>query len=87
MRFGIIGIIIVISICALPIIKLIILSLIYNFSAALCEPIADKKIVNIIEQMASTYQLLLAILFFVALLFIVGIAMMLKISNVGLMYQ
>jgi len=42
---------------------------------------ADKKIVQLLEQMGSTFKLLLAIMFFVGALLIIGLAMTVKISN------
>ena len=84
---GIIGIIVVIGICAVPIIKLTVLTILYSFTAAICEPIAEKNIVNIIEQMAGTFKILLGIMFFIATLFIIGIAITLKISNASLMMR
>ncbi len=57
----------------------------YNLSTAISEPIADKKIVNVLEQIAGTFKVLLAIMFCIATLLIIGIAIVLKISNTGLM--
>ena len=84
---GVVGIIMVVGICAIPIIKLIVITVIYHFTAAITEPLADKKIVDVIEQMAGTFKVLLGIMFFVAVLFIIGLAMTLKISNAGMMYR
>lgn len=81
---GIFGIVIVIGICALPIIKLSVLTVFYNFASAICEPIADERIVNVIEQIGSTFKIFLAIMFFVTVLFIIGLAMILKISNASI---
>ena len=82
-----VGIIVVIGICAMPIIKLIVLTLLYNFSAAIAEPLADKKIVNVLEQIGGTFKVLLAIMFCIAALLTIGIAIVLKISNTGLMLR
>lgn len=84
---GVVGIIMVVVICAVPIIKLAVLTVVYYFTAAVCEPVADKKIVDVIGQIAGTFKVLLAIMFFVAVMFIIGIAMVLKISNSGMMYR
>jgi len=84
---GIVGIIMIILICAVPIIKLAVLTIAYYFTAAVCEPVADKKIVEVIGQIAGTFKILLAIMFFVATMFIIGLAMVLKISNSGMMYR
>ena len=75
----------VVGICAIPIIKLIVLTGLYSLSSAIAEPMADKKIVNILEQISGTFKVLLAIMFSIATLLIIGIAIILKISNTGLM--
>lgn len=54
---------------------------------ALSEPIADKRIMNLLEQMAGTFKILLGIMFFIMALLIVGLAMTIKISNAGMMYR
>jgi len=84
---GFVGIIIVTLICLLPIIKLIILTALYSFTGAISEPLADKRIVNMINQMAGIFKILLGVMFFVAVLLIVGIALTLRISNATLMYR
>lgn len=84
---GFVGIIIVIAICVAPIIKLTVLSVLYSLTSAISEPLADKKIVNIINQMSGVFKILLGIVFFIAVLLIVGIALTLKISNASLMYR
>ena len=84
---GFVGIIIVIGICVLPIIKLIVLNVMYSFVGAISEPLADKKIVNVINQIAGVFKILLGIMFFIAVLLIIGIALTLKISNASLMYR
>lgn len=75
----------VIGICAMPIIKLTVLTALYSFSSAIAEPLADKKIVSVLEQISGTFKVLLAIVFSIATLLIIGIAIILKISNTGLM--
>ncbi len=84
---GIVGMIIIIGICAMPIIKLSILTVTYHFASAICEPLADKKVVALLEQMGGTFKVLLGIMFFVAVLLIIGLAMCIKISNNGMMYR
>lgn len=84
---GIVGLVIIIGICITPIIKLTIFTITYKFTAAICEPIADKKIINLLEQIGETFKVLLAIMFFVAVMFIIGVAVTIKISNIGLMYR
>ena len=59
----------------------------YNFASAICEPIADKKIVSLLDQISDTFKLLLGIMFFVSVLLIIGLAMCMKISNSTMMYR
>lgn len=84
---GLVGVIIIIGICAMPIIKLAILTGMYKLMGAICEPIADEKIVKLLEQMGDTFKVLLAVLFSVSTLLIVGMTLVIKISNSSMMYR
>ena len=59
----------------------------YSLVGAISEPLADKKIVDVINQISGIFKILLGIMFFVAVLMIIGIALTLKISNASLMYR
>ncbi len=83
---GIVGIIVIIAICIRPILQLAVLTVTYYLGAALCEPIADEKVVGILEQMGSTFKIFLAVMFALTALLIIGIAIVMKISNSGIMY-
>lgn len=84
---GIIGVVVVIGICIAPIIKLTILMAVYYLGAALCQPIADSKIISLLEQMGDTFKILLAILCSISVMLIIGITLVINISNSGLMYR
>ena len=84
---GVLGVVIIIAICAMPIIKLTILTAVYKLAGAAVEPIADEKIVKLLEQMGDTFKILLAILFSVSTLLIIGITIVIKISNSSMMYR
>ncbi len=84
---GIVGIFVIVCICIKPILNLTALTITYYLGAALCQPIADKKIVKLIEEMGGTFKVFLAIMFTITAMLIVGIAIVMKISNSGLMYQ
>lgn len=84
---GIIGIIIILGIVLLPIIKLVVLLISFKVVAAVCEVVADNKIVNLIDQIADSYKVLLAILFSISIMFIIGITIVIKITNSALMYK
>ena len=84
---GVVGIFVIICICIKPILNLTALTITYYLGAALCQPIADKKIVSLIEQMGGTFKAFLAIMFTITTMLIIGIAIVMRISNSGLMYQ
>ncbi len=84
---GIVGLIVIIIICIAPIIKLAVITLTYQLTAAICEPIADDKIVKLLGEMGDTFKILLAILCSISVMLIIGITLVLKISNSGLMYR
>lgn len=84
---GIIGVIVVICICIGPIIKLAVLMALYYLAGAICQPIADEKIVKLLEQMGDTFKMLLAIMCSVSVMLIVGTTLVIKITNSGLMYR
>lgn len=83
---GVVGVIIIIGICIIPIIKLVTLMSVYYIGAALCQPIADEKIIKLLSQMGDTFKLLLAILCSVAVMLIIGVTLVIRISNAGAMY-
>ncbi len=82
-----IGVIVVIGICILPILKLGILTISYKLVASLCEPIADKKIVSLLDQMGDIFKILLAILTSISVMVIIGTTLVIKMSNSGMMYR
>ncbi len=84
---GVIGIIIAIGICIIPILKLGILTVAYKIMSAICEPIADKNITSLLEEIGDVYKILLAILCSISVMLIVGTALVVKISNSGMMYR
>lgn len=84
---GIVGVIIIIGICIVPIIKLATLMGLYYLAGAICQPIADEKIVKLLEQMGSTFKILLAIMCSVSVMLIIGTTLVINITNSGLMYR
>ncbi len=80
---GMVGVFVVISICMVPIIKLLTLMGVYYLGAALCQPIADEKIIKLLEQIGGTFKLLLAIMCSIFAMVIIGLTIVIKISSVG----
>lgn len=84
---GVVGVIIIMGICLIPIIKLGTLTIIYNLASGLIEPIADEKIVKLIEEMGGIFKLLLGIICALSVMLIIGVTLVIKISNSGMMYR
>ena len=84
---GIIGVIVVIGIVFVPVIKICILWISFKLTSAVCEVVADTKIVKLIDQIADGYKILLGILISVSLMFIIGITIVIKMTNSVLMYR
>ena len=84
---GVVGVLVIIGICIIPMIKLTTLSIMYSLSSAIIEPLADKKIIKLLEEFSGIFKLLLAILCSVTVLLIIGVTLVVKISNGGMMYR
>lgn len=84
---GLVGVIVVIGICIVPVIKLTILMATYYMASAICEPIADERIISLLGQIGDTFKILLAMLVSVSMMLIIGVTLVIKISNSGLMYR
>ena len=78
---GAVGIIVVISICLEPILKVLSFMCIYYIGEALTEPIADERIVKIFGCMGKTYKILLAIICTILISIIIGLGIVMKISS------
>jgi stage III sporulation protein AE len=70
---GIAGIVVIIIVCAVPIIKLAITSLIYRVSCAAVQPISDKRMLNCVNATAEASGLLLQTVCIGAVLFLLTI--------------
>ena len=53
----------------------------YYLAGAICQPIADEKIIKLMDQMGDTFKMLLAIMCSVSVMLIVGITLVIKITN------
>ncbi len=84
---GLVGVIIILGICIMPIIKLVMLTLSYKLLAGVTQPIADEKITGLLEQIGDIFKIFLAVLSSISFMIIIGTTLVLKISNSGMMYR
>ena len=66
----------------MPIIKLLTIMISYKLLSAVTQPIADKKITDLLEQMGDIFKIFLAILCSISVMIIIGTTLVIKISNV-----
>ena len=84
---GFVGVVIIISICIVPILKLSVLTISYKLVASISEVIADAKIVKLLDEMGDIFKILLGILFTIVFMVIIGTTLLIKMSNTGMMYR
>ena len=71
---GVAGALVCIGICIVPVIQLGTLTILYKLSAALVQPVSDKRMVQCISNIGEGCQMLLKLVFTVAVLFLLTIA-------------
>ena len=84
---GFVGILVVVGICITPIIKLSLLSFTYFIASCVCQPIADEKVIGLLDSISDTFKILLAIIFCVSVMLIIGLTIVIKVSNGTLLYR
>ena len=84
---GIVGVIIILGICIMPILKLSVLTISYKLVSAVIQPVADKDIVSLLEQIGDIFKIFLGILSAMSFMLIIGTTLVLKMSNSTMMYR
>lgn len=84
---GLVGVIIILFLCAFPAIKILVLALIYNVSAAIMQPLGDSPITTCLETIGKSMLYVFAALAAVGLMFFLAITIMLMAGNVTVMMR
>ncbi|WP_066500256.1 stage III sporulation protein AE [Abyssisolibacter fermentans] len=84
---GVVGLITLFIICIIPCIKIMSLIIIYKFTAALIQPIADKKLVESISEISKAFVLVLAAVISVALMFFITITIIITAGKMTIMLR
>ena len=84
---GIVGIIAIVGIVCIPIIKSLIMMIIFNISSALIEPLVDKRMSKCVSDTADSIKIIFGLMTTVSILFIIAITLMIKVGNFTLMYK
>ncbi|MGZ7443886.1 stage III sporulation protein AE [Paenibacillus sp. TH7-28] len=84
---GLVGVIILLFLCAFPAIKIITLALIFNLSAAVMQPLGESPIVTCLETIGKSMLYVFAALAAVGLMFFLAITIMLTAGNITVMMR
>lgn len=84
---GLVGVIILLFLCAFPAIKILTLALIYNLSAAVMQPLGETPIVTCLETIGKSMIYVFAALAAVGLMFFLAITITLTAGNVTVMMR
>lgn len=71
---GMAGAIITVLICAVPVLRMLILAFLYRLAAALVQPVSDKRITGCISSVSEGYELLVRVIFTAGVLFLLTIS-------------
>lgn len=81
------GVIIMILICVFPLIKIILMSLVYKFVGAVMEPVVDKRIVNCLSSVGNSLTLVFASVFSVSVMFFILITIIISTGRLVMMVR
>lgn len=84
---GVIGLIVLFVICAIPIVKILSLVFVYKLTSAIIEPISDKRIVNCLNEIAKSVVFIFATVASVAFMFFIAITIIISAGNVTVMLR
>lgn len=78
---GIAGMVVCVAICAVPMLQMAVMTLMYKLTAALIQPVSDKRIVGCISGISEGAELLLRIIFTTGMLFLLTVAIVTASTN------
>lgn len=84
---GLVGVIILLFLCAFPAIKILTLALIYNLSAAVMQPLGSSPIITTLDTIGKSMIYVFAALAAVGMMFFLAITIMLTAGNVTVMMR
>ncbi len=79
---GMAGILSLISICLLPLSKMLVLSLLYRFAAGVAEPVTDRRITNFFSDIAGNITQTFVVLLMVCVMFMISVGLLCTFTNI-----
>ena len=71
---GMAGAVIIVAVCAVPLLQMLLLAFLYKLAAALVQPVSDKRITGCISGVSDGYEMMVKILFASGLMFLLTVA-------------
>lgn len=84
---GIVGLIIILSICLFPAINILVIALIYRIAAAVLEPLGKGPIITTLQSLSNYILYVLACLLAVSFMFLLAIVLIVAASNLTLLLR
>lgn len=84
---GLAGVVIIILLCAFPAIKILSLALIYNFAAAVMQPLGNSPIITCLSTIGKSLIFIFAALASVGLMFFLAITIIITAGNISVMIR
>ena len=84
---GIIGVIILLFMCAFPAIKILTLAIIFNFAAAAMQPLGDSPIIKCLSTIGKSFIYIFAAVAVVGLMFFLAITIILATANLSVVLR
>lgn len=80
---GTAGMIVMCTICVVPILKIAVIQLMLKLTAAVAEPLTDKRISSMMWEVSESVTTVFAVVVMVAVLFLINIALMMAVTSGG----
>lgn len=84
---GGVGIMVLFGVALAPIIKILVIVIIYSVTGAIIEPFADSRICKSLSETAEVGGVILGMMVTISIMFIIGTVMLLKITNFAAMFR
>lgn len=84
---GLVGVVIILMLCAFPALKIMALALIYNLSAAVMQPLGDNPMIACLETIGKNLIYVFAALAVVGLMFFLAITILITAGNLSVMMR
>jgi stage III sporulation protein AE len=84
---GLVGVVIIVLLCAFPAVKILTLAFIYHLSAAVIQPMGDSPIVTCLQTIGKSMIYIFAAMAVVGLMFFLSITIMITAGNISVMMR